>query len=348
MTRPSQYLAVASSFIVAAVMTAGIGVARAQSPQADAAMQALYEKAKAEKEVTLWTPAAIEGGWVPAEFGKRFPGIEVQFTADLQGATKIIAEARAGRHSVDVWSFAIGGMIEVQKRDLLANEDWARYGIDERNVFFNGQAAATHNFIYASLYAKQYVKAADLPKTWNDFLDPKWKGKLVAQSFLLPRMMGFFALAWSPERAEQWGRALIDDQKTLIVNTPSESYLKSGERVMAVGESISLAYQYQADGVDVGYLTLDLVPAGQFVTTVLKDAPHPNAALLLAAWLASDEGRALYETLIHEADIRPGSKSPLAKEIAATGAKTILEDVNTMELRAKYYEGYAKLVRGQN
>jgi len=90
------------------------------------------------------------------------------------------------------------------------------------------------------------------------------------------------------------------------------------------------------------------VPAGQFVITVLKDAPHPNAGLLLAAWLASDEGRELYDRLIHEADIRPGSKSALAAEIAAAKAKIILEDVRTMELRAKYYEGYAKLVRGQN
>src|SRR5215469_15036619 len=328
MLRPSPRVAKAAAVIAAALIGATLS-AGAQSTDTTPALRALYEKAKAEGEVALWTPAAIEGSWVPEEFAKRFPGIDVKLTADLQGATKIIAEARAGRHSVDVWSYAIGGMIEVQKRDLLATEDWTRYGIDKSNVFFDGEAAATHNFIYSPIYAKQFVKAADLPKTWNDFLDPKWKGKLVAQSFLLPRMMGFFALAWSPERAEQWGRALINDQQTLIINTPAESYLKSGERIMAVGESISLAYQYQADGVDVGYLTLDLVPAGQFVITVLKDAPHPNAALLLAAWLASDEGRGLYETLIHEADIRPGSKSPLAKEIAATGAKTILEDVNT-------------------
>jgi iron(III) transport system substrate-binding protein len=192
------------------------------------------------------------------------------------------------------------------------------------------------------------VKPADLPKTWDDFTDPKWTGKLVAQSFLLPRMMGFFAIEWGPERAEKWGRTLIDDRKMLIISSPSEPYLKSGERVMAVGESISLAYQYQADGLDVAYRTLDLVPAGQFAVTVLKDAPHPNAALLLAAWLSSDEGKDLYEKLIHEADIRPGSKSELAAEIRKSGAKVILEDLNTMEQRAKYYEGFSKMVRGQN
>lgn len=316
--------------------------------QPNAAMKALYEKAKAEKEVSLWTPAAIEGSWVNDQFAKRFPGITVNLTADLQGATKIIAEARAGRHTVDNWTFAIGGMLEVQKRGLLAQQDWAAYGIDPKDTFFDGEAAATHNFVYTSIYSKAAVKPADLPKTFDDFTDPKWTGKLVAQSFLLPRMMGFFALQWGPERAEKWGRTLIDDRKMLIINSPSEPYLKSGERVMAVGESISLAYQYQADGLDVAYLNLDLVPAGQFAVTVLKDAPHPHAALLLAAWLSSDEGKGLYEKLIHEADIRPGSKSELAAEIRQSGAKVILENLDTMALRAKYYEGYSKMVRGQN
>ena len=338
----------ALSVAVAAAWLIVPSIAAAADSQPNAAMLALYDKAKAEKEVSLWTPAAIEGSWVGAQFAKRFPGIAVNLTADLQGATKMIAEARAGRHSVDVWSFAIGGMIEVQKRDLMAKEDWAAYGIDPKNTFFDGEAAATHNFIYTSVYSKQAVAPADLPKSWDDYLDPKWTGKLVAQSFLLPRMMGFFALAWGPERAEHWGRTLIDDRKMLIINSPSEPYLKSGERAIAVGESISLAYQYQADGLDVGYLNLDLVPAGQFAVTVLKDAPHPNGALLLAAWLASDEGRDLYEKLIHEADIRPGSKSALAAEIAKSGAKVVLEDVSTMEQRTKYYEAYSKLVRGQN
>ncbi|HEX3972446.1 MAG TPA: extracellular solute-binding protein [Stellaceae bacterium] len=324
------------------------GWAMAADWQPNAAMQALYKKAKAEKEVSLWTPAAIEGSWVNDQFNKRFPGITVNLTADLQGATKIIAEARAGRHTVDDWTFAIAGMIEVQKRGLMATEDWATLGIDPKDTFFDNQAAATHNFVYTSIYSKAAVKPEDLPKTWDDFTDPKWTGKLVAQSFLLPRMMGFFAIEWGQERAEKWGRTLIDDRKMLIINGSVEPYLKSGERVMSVGDSISLAYQYQDDGLDVAYRNLDLVPAGQFAVTVLKDAPHPNAALLLAAWLSSDEGRSLYEKIIHEADIRPGSKSELAAEIRKSGAKVILEDLNTMAERAKYYEGFSKMVRGQN
>jgi iron(III) transport system substrate-binding protein len=99
--------------------------------------------------------------------------------------------------------------------------------------------------------------------------------------------------------------------------------------------------------VPAGYLVMDLVPAAQFAVAVFKDAPHPNAAALLAAWLASDEGRALYERVIHEPDIRPGSKSALLGEIEAAKAKILLEDVATMDQRAAYYQSFSALVRGE-
>ncbi|HUK61102.1 MAG TPA: extracellular solute-binding protein [Stellaceae bacterium] len=311
------------------------------------ALAALYEKAKAEKEVVLSGPAAVEVEWVPEYFAKRFPGIEVRTVADLQAATKIIAEARAGRHSFDTWSFSLGGMIEVEKRDLLEKIDWARFGLALGNVAFDGHAIATHNFVYSVVYAKDHIAASELPRTWDDLTDPKWTGKLTAQTFLLPRLMGFLALGWGPERTERWGRTLIDERKLLVTNAPAEALLKSGERVLAVGDSVALSYRYTADGVPSGYVVMDTVPAAQFAVAVFKDAPHPNAALLLAAWLASDEGRALYESVIHEADIRPGSTSALAAEIHAKGSRIVLEDTDTMDQRAKYYESFSALVRGE-
>jgi iron(III) transport system substrate-binding protein len=311
------------------------------------AMQALYQQAKAEGEVVLSGPAANEVDWVPGEFTKRFPGIAVKTVADLQGATKMIAEARAGRHSFDTWSFSLGGMLPVEKRGLLEKIDWTKYGLDQRNVVFGGNAIATHNFVYSAVYAKDRVPAGGLPQTWDSLTDPKWTDKLTAQSFLLPRLMGFLALEWGRERTAQWGRTLIDQRKLLVTNTPAESLLRSGERLLAVGDSVSLAYRYSADGVPSGYVIMDIVPAAQFAAAVLKDAPHPKAALLLAAWLGSDEGRELYDRIDHEADIRPGSKSPLAQEIAAKHAKVVLEDEATMDERAKYYQSFSALVRGE-
>jgi ABC-type Fe3+ transport system substrate-binding protein len=311
------------------------------------AIKALHDKAKAEGEVVIWGPVQSEVDWIQGEFAKRFPGITVKGTGDLQAATKLIAEARANRHSVDVWQNSLGGMLEVQKRGLFAKVDWPSLNIDEDRVLFAGEGLAVHNFIYSTLYAKDLVRSAELPKTWDELLDPKWKGRMVSQDFLFPRLMGFLALAWGEERTEKWGRAMIHDQKLLVVNSPRESFLKTGERVLAVGDSINQAYHYSDSGVPTGYTILEIVPAVQFMVSVMKEAPHPNAARLLAAWLATDEGLAVREKLVHGFSIRPGAKSKIADEIRQTKSKTILEDISTMAQRAEFYKKFSALARGQ-
>jgi iron(III) transport system substrate-binding protein len=308
----------------------------------------LYEKAKAEKEVVLWTPNQFDVDWVAAEFPKRFPGITVKGTGDLLAATRLIAEARANRHSVDVWQHSLGGMLEVQRRKLFANVNWGELGVTPGNILFDGEGVAAHNFVYSAVYAKNFVKDEDVPKTWDDLLDPKWRGKMVAENFLFPRLMGFLALAWGPERTEKWGRAMLNDQKIMITHAPRESFLRTGERIVAVGDSVSQSFRYAENGVPTGYTVLDVVPAVQFMIAVMRNAPHPNAARLLAGWLNSDEGIALREKNAFAFSIRPGSKSNLAAQITKVGSKIVFEDVTTMRQRAEFYKRFSSLVHGQH
>ena len=310
------------------------------------AIQQLYEKAKAEKEVTLFVPNARESDWVVKAFSERFPGVAVKATADLQYPTRLITEGRAGRHSADVLSHSLGGLMEMQKRDLLANMDWATFDVRGSNVVLGGQAAATHNFVYTIVYAKDKVDAKDLPKKWTDLLDPKWKGKMVTQAFLLPRMMGFLALEWGPQETEKWGRALIDQQNTLVVNGNAERYLRTGERVLSVADNVATSYAHKRNGVNVDFLVMDSVPATQFIVAVAKNAPHPNAARLLAGWYASDEGKALSEKLNDESDLRPGSRGALFRRVNDSKSKILLEDETTMAKRAEYYKQFSGFIRG--
>ena len=310
------------------------------------AVQQLYEKAKAEKEVTLFVPNARESDWVAKAFSERFPGIVVKATADLQYPTRLITEARAGRYSADVLSHSLGGLMEMQKRDLLASMDWSTFDVRSSNIVLGGQAATTHNFVYTIIYAKDKVDAKDLPKKWTDLLDPKWKGRMVTQAFLLPRMMGFLAMEWGPQETEKWGRALIEQQGTLVVNSNSERYLRTGERVLSVADNVATSYAHRRNGVNVDFLVMDLVPATQFIVAATKNPPHPNAARLLAGWYASDEGKALAEKLNDESDLRPGSRGALFKRVNDNKSKILLEDESTMAKRAEYYKQFSGFIRG--
>src|SRR5712691_4573670 len=61
-------------------------------------VQELYAAAKKEGQVIVWGTQRREVDWIPAAFGKVFPGIDVQFLGDNDIAVKAIAEARGGRH----------------------------------------------------------------------------------------------------------------------------------------------------------------------------------------------------------------------------------------------------------
>src|SRR5262249_14443042 len=130
----------AAAALVIGVLAFTIAPACAQSGWQDLpAVKSLYDKAKAEGEGGIWGPTHIEVAWLAVEFPKRFPGMAVKGTGDLQAATKLIAEARANRHSVDVWQNSLGGMLEVQKRGLFVKVDWRQYAIGDGNILFDGE-----------------------------------------------------------------------------------------------------------------------------------------------------------------------------------------------------------------
>jgi len=307
----------------------------------------LYQQARAEGRVVLWGSQNREIDWIPEVFNARFPGIEVELNADRAAGTKIVAEQRARRYAVDVFHFSLGGMLPLQQRRILGENDWALWGNGPSDVLLDGAAGATHNLVYALVYNDVLVPAADLPASWLALLEPRWKGKLVASQFLLPRLLGFLALEWGESRTAEFARALIEDQDTLITRAPREGILQRGERLVAVGEFVGSAQYWKSQGLPTGWVALPIVPAAQFAVAPLARAPHPNAARLLAGWLTSDEAKAARERLRFDADIRPGATSALATALSAQGRTVLYEDVDTMVERASLYERLSRIVTGQ-
>ena len=313
------------------------------------AAQSLYEKAKAEKEVVIWGPDDDELNWIAAPFNKRFPGIEVKASADRAATTKAIAESRAGRHAVDVFLWSLGGILPLQERAMLGPNDWALWGVNPDDVFFGGNAAASHNLLYAVVYNSDRVKESELPKTWEGFLDPRFKGKLFASDFLMPRFLGFMALAWGEDKTLEFFRALRDRAEIQIVsgNAPRDAILKSGERLISIGDFVSNAVLWKSHGVPAAWHVLSPTGSGQFVVTPLAKAPHQSAAKLLAGWISTDEAKETRERRRFVADLRPGSRSKLAAQFRSLGLKIVYEDVANMKQRADYYNKFSPIVSGQ-
>ncbi len=310
-------------------------------------VQELYAAAKKEGQVIIWGTQRREVEWIPAAFGKVFPGIDVQFLGDNDIAVKAIAEARAGRHQVDVYQNSLTGTLPVMQRDLPARVDWSPFGIDKRNVAFDGKTAYTSNIVYTVAYNNKLVKESDTPDHWIDILNERYQGKGASSTFLLPRLIGGLSLAWGEENALQFARDIVAKMNLLLTRAPRESLLQSGERVYAFGEIDLLIRAVAAEGLPVSQVVPEPVVVGQFGVTVMRNAPHPNAARLLAGFLATAEGKAARLKMTSQADYGPTSDNELAKKLHSGKLQVVWDTPDNMTAREALFGRVAAILTGQ-
>jgi iron(III) transport system substrate-binding protein len=346
----ARWLYCASAIVkCAAVLTMALPPAAAAAQSLDQPkVQELYAAAKREGQVIIWGTQRREVEWIPAAFEKVFPGIKVQFLGDNDIAVKAIAEARAGRHQIDVYQNSLTGTLPVVQRDLLANVDWSPFTIDRRNIAFGGKMAYTSNVVYTVAYNNKLAKETDAPKNWTDILDERYKGKGASSTFLLPRLIGGLGLAWGEDKALQFARDIVAKTNLLLTRAPRESLLQSGERLYAFGEIDSLIRAVAAEGLPVSQVVPQPVVVGQFGATIMKDAPHPNAARLLAGFLATPEGKAARLQATSQADYGPTSDNPLARDLHSGKLEVVWDTPENMVAREALFARAAGILTGQS
>jgi iron(III) transport system substrate-binding protein len=314
--------------------------------QDSAEVKALYDKAKAEGQVMVWGTQQGEVDWIPKAFNAVFPGIEVQWVGDNDIATKAIAEARGGRHQIDVFWNSLTGAVPVVQRDLIAKVDWTPFGVLPANTTFDGRGAYTSNIAYALAFNSEKVKKEDVPTRWEAFADPKYKGQLTASLFLLPRLSGALSLAWGMEKAQKFVRDLLQNE-ILLTRAPREPILNSGERLYSVGEVDNLVRRWGRAGLKIDFVRPEPIVLGTFVSTVMANAPHPNAARLLAGFLASADGKEARSNATFAADYSAAGTGEFAQLVNSGKLQVVHDTPDNMAQREAAIRTLGPLVAGQ-
>ena len=95
------------------------------------------------------------------------------------------------------------------------------------------------------------------------------------------------------------------------------------------------------------YVVPEPIVIGQFGATVMAKSPSPNAAKLLAGYLASVDGKKAKENATSQTDYGPTGTSELAKYIHSGKPKVVFDTPQNMDEREKAIREMGPIVTGQ-
>jgi iron(III) transport system substrate-binding protein len=242
------------------------------------------------------TLAQINAEKILPVFEKRFPGVKVNHidaTADKLAA-RAITEARGGRVLADVFQMALENVLQVIDQKLTVNWLPPEAAAYPANLKGANWLAADMVIITAS-WNTNLVKKEDEPKQFDDFADPKWKGKLIAEARDVELLMGLARHKFkSDEKAFDFLRRLAANNIEFHKgHSELAEFLVAGQAAACV---TCYAHHYPSrirKGAPLGFMLTEGV-ATITADALAKDAPHPNAAQLFYRWSASEEGQKAY------------------------------------------------------
>jgi len=244
----------------------------------------LAEGAKKEGVVSIYTSMPLDDmATLTSAFEAKY-GVKAKVWRS--GSEKILQrgllEAKANRFEVDVFETNSPEMEVLSREKVLiaANSPYLNELIPQA-IPSHKEWIATRLNIFTCAYNTKLVKKEELPKTYQDLLDPKWKGKLSVEAddsdWLAETVM---------KMGEEKGLALFREiaRKNAVSvrkgHTLLSNLVASGEVPLALTVYNYKIEQMKNSGAPIDWFALDPTIARPNANGVARNAPHPHAALL--------------------------------------------------------------------
>ena len=263
--------------------------------------QKLVAAATKEQTLSLYTafrPQDLQSVIDP--FEKKY-GIKVKVwrSGSDNVMRRVITEAAGKRNEVDVVMITSPELEAVHREKLLQPVE-SPYFADllPGSVPAHKQWATVLMYVWVQAYNTNAIKKEDLPKTYQDLTDPKWKGKLGVEAKVFEWYTGVVQ-----DMGEGKGVKLFNEiagrngvsvrQGMSLLN----NMVVAGEVPLALTMYIDLPEKGKRAGQPIDWFALDPVMAMGFNVSVARHAPHPNAAALFEDYMLSPDTQKLLASL---------------------------------------------------
>ncbi len=301
------------SFILFLVAS-GVGISAAMSAPTDWKNQweKVVREAKKEGKVSVLGPRSAEiRPPVMKAFQKAFPGIEIEIQSGSLGrlASRFGAELRIGKTSMDV---VVGGTSALRNKDLLdpllpklilpkaidADKWRSSRGkglkwIDQKKRY----VVQTSEMVFGYVVVNTKLAGPGSIKSWRDLLKSQWRGKI---TFHDPRgsgagqeVAGYLLL----KLGDSFITDLFKNQKIELTRSYTQiaDWVAQGKFAIGIAQLQGRIEKLKKEGFPLDAYSLPDAPGtltGGFSTlSLLKGAPHPNAAIVFANWFLTKEAQ---------------------------------------------------------
>ena len=333
-----------ASAIVCLVALQSAAFAQGANPSWKAEWDKTLEPAKKEGRVVVSVPASNELRKLVEEgFKKRYPAIEVELVP-ARGSTiirRIADEYKAGVRNFDVHiggsnsvvsGLLVEGVLDAVEPYFILPEvkdpkNWwgGHMWVDRaKRYVYDFQAYLTE-----SMWRNETLTKAEEFRSYDDLLNPKWKGKI---GILDPRTPGagdsLWAYIWYV-KGEDYLKKLA--AQNLLIGRDQRllgESLAKGKIAIVMGLTYYSLLPFVTAGLPVK--PLPHLKEGTFGTggsgnlAIIKNPPHPNAAKIFVNWLLSKEGQEITTKALGQATRRLDVDTKWLNEYGVLPAKDSL------------------------
>lgn len=323
----------------------------------------VVEAAKKEGKIVLAIPPSNELRKEMEIALKKF-GIEAELVpaSGPKNAARIAAEKKAGVSYFDAIICGTGTAVSLAHDGMLEPIEsfWILPEVKDPKLWFGGHVwednLSTNKFLYSFLadvatqnawFNATLAKAEDF-KSFDDFLQPKWKGKI---GFSDPRVpssgQGIWSFMWDIKGEEFLKKLAAQDLFLTRDLRQLADALAKAKIAVAFGLGRTPVDPY----VDAG-LPLKPVPApkeglpasnGFGVIGVVKNPPNPNATRVFVNWFLSKEGQEWYNKVMENGTRRFDVETRWLAKLGINSAKDSLTVEQYHRVRNHLEDKYTKV-----
>jgi len=309
-------------------------------PLAAPAQDGRLAKAREEKKVVVYNTTTVpDMQKIIDGFKKKYPFLEVESfrSTGERLIQKILTEIRAGRYLADV--YIISGLQMWLLKDaghLVPYPSPEREGVPKAFKDETGHWTGMYFNMEVVGYNTKLTSERELPKKWEDLVDPRWKGRMTVEIEDIPWFASLLQIMGEDKGTDYFRRLAKQQTQIRRGHTLISQLVAAGEVPLTPTMRVNIAETLKSKGAPVDWLAIEpIAPNPPVSVAMAPNSLHPTAARVFIDYVLSREGQ-----LVIRSSNRNPTRSDLEQPVARA-TKLKLFEMNWDRV-VKNYSRYEK------